>query len=480
MKSIKGLSMNRMLEGIKKRTTTARGSGATSPQLVDAASLSSDDPELTARNSVKAFCESGNNIQGDEVLFLPPIVDSAESSPAAAAECARLIRKYLDKEHSSRPSWQYNAIMLLRILTDNPGETFTRNLDSHFADTAKALLKSTKDRNVRQLLMETLDDFQQTKLYDINLGPLIDMWTREKDKALKTHGGQIPPVGPRPAAADEPTRQHHSQNYFAKAHSNNRLPDAVELASRLEEARTSAKLLEQVVMNTPPPDMLHNDLIKEFANRCLSASRSIQGYMTSENPSPDNDTMESLIDTNEQLQTALNQHQRAVLSAKKQLGLGDNLPETTSMSGANNNDTRLQDQQATMAPSPVLPSSSHIGDEASGSKGKGKQAGFYDASYGDPFAGASAAPSDPVPRRPVNGAASQSRHENEPWQETPGQSSSAVRSESAYVTEPYHPQPSYGPTVSDMSPFSDDREVYYQDQGNSGSSHHSRPRGSRP
>ena len=41
--------------------------------------------------------------------------------------------------------------------------------------------------------------------------------------------------------------------------------------------------------------------------------------MRAENPSPDNETMENLLDTNEQLQTALNQHQRAVLNARKQL-----------------------------------------------------------------------------------------------------------------------------------------------------------------
>lgn len=119
-----------------------------------------------------------------------------------------------------------------------------------------------------------------------------------------------------------PQLSRHSQSYFAKSHTNNRLPDAVELASRLEEARTSAKLLEQVVMNTPPGEMLQNELIREFADRCLSASRSLQGYMVSENPAPDNGTMETLIDTNEQLQTALNQHKRAILNARKQLGLG--------------------------------------------------------------------------------------------------------------------------------------------------------------
>jgi hypothetical protein len=44
--------------------------------------------------------------------------------------------------------------------------------------------------------------------------------------------------------------------------------------------------------------------------------------MIAENPAPDNNTMETLIETNEQLSKAMNQHHRAVLSARKALGLG--------------------------------------------------------------------------------------------------------------------------------------------------------------
>ena len=140
-----------------------------------------------------------------------------------------------------------------------------------------------------------------------------------------------------------------SDTYFASsqpsAPRSSRLPDAVQLAARLEEAQTSAKLLTQVVSNTPPQEILDNDLVKEFVGRCQRASRSIQGYMTAENPAPDNDTMENLLDTNEQLQTALNTHQRAVLSARKQLGISSNnspshpgtpSPDLPLVSGANN------------------------------------------------------------------------------------------------------------------------------------------------
>lgn len=160
----------------------------------------------------------------------------------------------------------------------------------------------------------------------------------------------MPPRGaPRQYSAPAPNP--HSQNYFARNHTNKKLPEPAELASRLEEARTSAKLLEQVVMNTPPSEFLENELIKEFADRCQSASRSIQGYMISEDPAPDNETMENLIDTNETLQAALNQHKRAILNARKQMGLGgrtesgNSIPTTTPMNGTDRV-ARWQETQA--------------------------------------------------------------------------------------------------------------------------------------
>ena len=119
---------------------------------------------------------------------MPYIVDSAESSPAAAAETARLIRKFLYRDYWSKPSYQYNAIMLIRILSDNPGPTFTRNLDKKFVDTAKELLRSGRDPSVRQMLMETLDSFENTKGYDEGLGLIIAMWKKEKEKAYKAFG----------------------------------------------------------------------------------------------------------------------------------------------------------------------------------------------------------------------------------------------------------------------------------------------------
>lgn len=57
--------------------------------------------------------------------------------------------------------------------------------------------------------------------------------------------------------------------------------------------------------------------------------------MVAENPSPDNDTMETLIETNEQLSKAMNLHQRAVLNARKVAGLGSPTPTPPINQGSN-------------------------------------------------------------------------------------------------------------------------------------------------
>ncbi len=161
-------------------------------------------------------------------------------------------------------------------------------------------------------------------------------------------------------------QQPHPQAFRPPPQHGNRLPDPIELANRLEEARTSASLLEQVVACTPPSEVLTNELIREFSDRCASASRSIQGYMTAENPGPDNDTMESLIDTNEQLQQALNQHHRAVLQAKKQFA--DSRSSIASSPAPPNQPPPTSQPRATSSRKAVAGSSSN------GKNGKGKSA----------------------------------------------------------------------------------------------------------
>ncbi|KAI9768662.1 MAG: hypothetical protein M1835_006830 [Candelina submexicana] len=304
--------MKRMLGNLTKR---ASHDGSAVPSL--------DTPEANAGRAVRLFCESGGpNNSGEEVLHLPVIVEAAESSPAAAKEAATVIRKYLTKETSSRPHTQYNAIMLVRILADHPGKTFTRNLDAKFVATVKELLRWGRDMSVQQILRETLDSFAQQKPDDETLLPLKQMWEKEKKKMGKALYGDAQPA-PRTlnAPAFNPQAQNQQANYFARSHKSRTLPPPHELAGRVEEAKMSSKLLVQVVQSTPPNEVLNNELIKEFAERCQSASRSIQGYINAENPAPDDDTLLTLIETNEQLSLAMSKHQRALLNARKALGI---------------------------------------------------------------------------------------------------------------------------------------------------------------
>lgn len=92
--------------------------------------------------------------------------------------------------------------MLTRILADNPGPTFTRNLDGKFLDVVRDLLQKGRDLSVRQMLMETLDSFEHQKGWDEGLGPIIELWKKEKDKAYKAYGVR-PDV---PAAVSEASR----------------------------------------------------------------------------------------------------------------------------------------------------------------------------------------------------------------------------------------------------------------------------------
>jgi hypothetical protein len=99
------------------------------------------------------------------------------------------------------------------------------------------------------------------------------------------------------------------------------LPDAGELAARVEEARNSAKLLTQFVQTTPQTELEENDLIKEFVDRCRTSSRLLQSYIHATNPSPDEDTLLTLIEANDEMSVAMSQQQRAMLKARKARGV---------------------------------------------------------------------------------------------------------------------------------------------------------------
>ena len=78
--------------------------------------------------------------------------------------------------------------MLVRILADNPGPTFTRNLDAKFTAAVKELLKLSRDPGLQQLARETLDTFETEKAADEGLAPLREMWAKEKEKSARVYG----------------------------------------------------------------------------------------------------------------------------------------------------------------------------------------------------------------------------------------------------------------------------------------------------
>lgn len=70
--------------------------------------------------------------------------------------------------------------MLMRILVDNPGPTFTRNFDSKFVATIKDLLRYGRDWHVQHYLREYLGHLETNRPTDENLQSLLQMWAKEK------------------------------------------------------------------------------------------------------------------------------------------------------------------------------------------------------------------------------------------------------------------------------------------------------------
>lgn len=229
--------------------------------------------------------------------------------------------------------------MLMRILADNPGPSFTRNFDSKFVAVMKDLLRYGRDWHVQHYLREWLSNLETNRHNDQDLQPLLQMWAKEKKKGngsfvrrfdylhaaradLKSNTEETqvdrgPMAGTQPQVPANPYAAQMYQNGQSPART---LPEPGEMAARVEEARNSAKLLTQFVQTTPQAEMEENDLIKEFVDRCRSSARLIQTFIHSTNPAPDEDTLLTLIEVNDEISVAISQQQRAMLKARKARG----------------------------------------------------------------------------------------------------------------------------------------------------------------
>ncbi|RAL15708.1 GAT-like domain-containing protein [Aspergillus homomorphus CBS 101889] len=333
--------MKRIFNSFSKRSSPTRDSPPSFPD---------DSPEGIILREVTAFCEEGANSVGNEYVHLPGIVENAESSPNAAREAALLIRNILSEPSKHPGHVQYNAIMLIRILVDNPGHTFSRNLDAKFVATVKDLLKQGRDHRVHSLLWETLDALEVQRSWDEDLTLLLQMWSREKGKSNGRPNGLSDRFQASRSSSQVRVPQ-ASQNHFAPSRQRDTLPRPEELAERISEAKTSAKLLTQFVQSTPPTELLENELILEFSDRCRTASRVIQNYIHATNPAPDEDTLLTLIQTNDELTVALSNHQHALLRARRSMGQSGSPSPATSSS----NEAAASGAVQMHAPPPVPP-----------------------------------------------------------------------------------------------------------------------------
>lgn len=184
-------SMKKFIGSIKRTGKSQTRDKSTNGGFNQQSIPEGDSPEAIAVREVIAFCEAGApgaSSAGEEYLHLPAIVDAAESSPSAAREAAACIQRYFSKQNYDRGFAQYNAIMLTRILTDNPGRVFTQNFDKSFVSVVKSLLRDTRDSSVQQIMRETLDYFEAEKLNgNDTLMPLIEMWRKEKGSSARMY-----------------------------------------------------------------------------------------------------------------------------------------------------------------------------------------------------------------------------------------------------------------------------------------------------
>ena len=391
---------------------------------------------------------------GEEVLHLPVIVEAAESSPSAAAAAAQHIRKFLTKDYSSEPHVQYHAIMLIRILSNNPGPSFTRNFDKPFVSTIKEALRNCKDGSTQQILRETLDSLEANKQFQEGMEALIQMWRKEKGhQARLSHGYGVgaqaaPGFGPgaqNPYLYQNPTRSIGREERHQSGSRPRQLPPPIELASRIEEAKNTAKILLQLIQSTPSEEVLNNDLVREFADRCQSAQRSMQGYINCDTPPPDDDTMLTLIETSEQLSLASTRYQRSILNARRALGVSPSphAPDATNpASGPYAPPTMTPPAQNENLFTSNAPPRQPVNNSAFGSP---------DESYQPPMG--------PPPRRPGSGSALDNRDES--FAPPPGPPPSMLARlnsrEGQSPTSPHSPgQPPRLPSLDQPSdPFAD-------------------------
>lgn len=103
-----------------------------------------------------------------------------------------------------------------------------------------------------------------------------------------------------------------------------------------------------------------NDLIKEFVDRCQTSSRLLQGYIHCNNPPPDEATLLTLIEANDEISVAISGQQRGLLKARKARGSATVSPTSSGLNSpsppSNGTTTATLSQPFSSNPLPEPPS----------------------------------------------------------------------------------------------------------------------------
>ncbi|KAK9456885.1 hypothetical protein V1511DRAFT_495568 [Dipodascopsis uninucleata] len=234
--------------------------------------------------------EKSKESNGDEVIYLPTIVDCAQATPAAAREAIRAVRKRIDPKHGSGSVTQYNAIMVLRILIDTDSIAVQEAIgsDDKLAPILKTVLKNSRDPSIVDFLRDTLVRCASTKGDVEGFSALHSIYYKylAKGRSKNSRKQQLSEIKVRSLQE--------------------RIDDMV------QECRESANLLEQIVSTTPPASIAGSTLVFEFYQRCDTLEKEVTRYLNDDSSHIDEQRMVKLIESNDALKAALNAHKLAL------------------------------------------------------------------------------------------------------------------------------------------------------------------------
>ncbi|KAK9464778.1 hypothetical protein V1512DRAFT_255068 [Lipomyces arxii] len=249
---------------------------------------SKEDPEVQVVNAINSFCARGKAKKGlfgtsgevkidethDDVTQLPVIVECAQATANAAREAVRATRKQLDPKRGGSSASQCRAVMVLRILVDAGSDNVLAQVeeDEKLVSVVRSVMRQTGDLSLRQMMIDALAHFADKKELKRLKGVNDEYKSRIGGEKMKE-------------------------------------VNIEKIEGLIEEAKSSAGLLQQVLSTTPPAQMAGSPLVMEFYDRCTKLKTKIQSYLSREYDSPlQASIIMNLISASDTIDTAMDQH----------------------------------------------------------------------------------------------------------------------------------------------------------------------------